>query len=116
MRAITFILIFLLVACTSQMKPTQPPKDLIQKDSFKVILMEMTLLESYIEHKYNGQLMEYENVMKRSGDSLLAQHKVNFKQYKSSMMYYVRNEKMIDSIYTEIMDTLAVREAKIDVN
>lgn len=115
MKKISFILLFAIVGCKTEITPVSPPKNLIPKDTFQLVLMEMTMLETYIEKKYSSQLFRYREIMKRSGDSLLATHGINFKRYQSSMLYYVKNKSLIDSIYTGIMSELAVKKAKLDV-
>jgi hypothetical protein len=110
MKNIGFIGLFFIAACSIQVKPIKAPKDLIPLDSFKMVFTEMTILETYIEKKYTSQLMEYQEIMKVSGDSLLAKYGINSKRYKRSMVYYIQNNTLIDSLYTEVMDTLTIRK------
>jgi hypothetical protein len=116
MRKSIFIAILLLFGCKSQIDPIKPPKNLIPRDTMKLVLTKMTLLECYIENKFSSQLLQYQNVMGKSGDSLLGEFHISYKRFKSSMMYYVQNQGAIDSIYVEIMDSLTVRKAKLSVD
>jgi len=115
MRKSAFIVVLLLFGCKSHIDPIKPPKNLIPRDTMKLVLTKMTLLECYIENKFSSQLLQYQNVMSKSGDSLLGEFHIPYKRFKSSMLYYTQNEDAIDSIYVEIMDTLTLRKAKLSV-
>lgn len=116
MRKSALIAILLLLGCKSKIDPIAPPKNLIPRDSMKLVLTKMTLLECYIENKFSSQLLQYQNVMSKSGDSLLGEFHIPYKRFKSSMLYYTQNQEAIDSMYVEIMDTLTVRKAKLSVD
>lgn len=118
MRSCTFTfiaswIIALLSAC-SQIEPENPPKGVIPVDTMTLILTKINVLESYIENANTFQLAKYQKTMIKSCDTLLLnEFHVSPERYKTSLLYYTKQEMLMDSIYTEVMDTLSARKARM---
>lgn len=112
MRAIYFLVCLLMLgACADPMDGVPKPKDLIPKDSMTVILREMTLLEAHIQTKYT-HVSRFHSLMKTSGKKILDKYRITHERFESSMDYYGSRQEEMQSIYTEILDSLN-REASM---
>lgn len=107
-RLLTFIFVFIAFSCERKELVIEVPKDLIPQDSFAIILTDLLVLESHIQGKY-VQLNAYAEIMSQSGDSLMKKHNINYERFRQSMLYYGQLPQKIDSIYTEVIDSLNIR-------
>lgn len=98
-------LLFLLVACTDGMSGISKPDDIIPRDTIVMILKDMSLLESHIQAKYI-HVSRFQETMKRSGKKLLDGYGVSHDRFNRSMDYYGSRQEEMQSIYTEILDSL----------
>lgn len=106
MRIVPFLyLIFILASCKTEVKRFDEPENLIPRDSMVLIIGELTVLESYITTKY-PLLHVNEKVMRKSGDAILQKYNIDFKRFDESMSYYGSRQDEMQSIYTEVQDTL----------
>lgn len=100
--------LFLFAACNPREIVIDKPKDLIPKDSLTSLLTDLVVLEAHIQSKYM-QLNNYTEIMSKSGDSLLKKHGLTYDRFQSSMMYYGQLPHTMDTIYTNVIDTLTIR-------
>lgn len=106
MKRIPFVfLVIVLFSCNSEIKRPEAPDDLIPRDSMVLILKEMIVLETYISTKYPQSAIN-PDLLKNSGDDLLKTHRVSFERWDRSMNYYSARQSEMQSIYTEIQDSL----------
>lgn len=98
-------LFFLFGACSDGMSGISKPKDLIPRDTMVMILKDMSLLESHIQAKYI-HVSRFQETMKRSGKKLLDGYHVSHDRFDRSMDYYGSRQEEMQSIYTEILDSL----------
>jgi hypothetical protein len=105
MRFKHFIVLATLSSCALKPKIIDEPEDLIPQDSMVMIMHDMSILESYIHHKY-VQLERYAMLLRMSGDSLLKEYGVSRDRYESSMTYYGKNPQCFIEIYDSIMSKL----------
>lgn len=102
---ICFTLFFLVAACSDGMSGISKPNDLIPRDTMVMILKDMSLLESHIQAKYI-HVSRFQETMKRSGKKLLDAYGVSHDRFDRSMDYYGSRQEEMQSIYTEILDSL----------
>jgi hypothetical protein len=109
MKLRIFLLTFLLTACGLDDKP----KDLIAEDKMAIALVDIHLLESYVNdlHLGNGdsslvvyQTMKVDTLKKYGLDS------ANFNR---SLKYYIMNPELLKNIYTEVKNNLEAKKKKI---
>lgn len=101
-----------LLACESRQIVIYPPDDLIPVDSFTPVLRDLMVLEAHIQGKY-VQLHHYADIMLESADSLFADYGLTADRFERSLMYYGQQQDVLDSMYTQIIDTLNLRMAKL---
>lgn len=101
-----------LLGCESREIVIYPPDDLIPVDSFTPVLRDLMVLEAHIQGKY-VQLHHYADIMLESADSLFADYGMTVDRFERSFMYYGQQQDLLDSIYTQIIDTLNLRMAKL---
>ena len=115
MKSITLILISLLLVFSScEPQVEEEPQNLIQKDKFKKITIELHLLENYTTYKYEAadsskaafNLLEQE---------IYKNYEVTEEIYRESYNYYLRNIKQMDEMYEDIVDSLSKMETQTKV-
>ncbi len=99
------ISLFVLFSCKTDIERIPTPENLIPRDTMVLILQDMTVLESYITDKY-PQVNIYQDLMRKSGDSLLGQYNISFERFNKSIDYYGSRQDEMQSIYTEVQDSL----------
>ena len=97
--------IFLIGACSDSLVSNNKPKNLIPRDSMVMVLKEMTLLEAYIQTRYM-HVSRFKETMLLSGKKLLKKHRITSQRYEESMAYYGSRQDEMQSIYSEILDSL----------
>ncbi|MBI3239058.1 MAG: DUF4296 domain-containing protein [Flavobacteriia bacterium] len=96
---------FLAVRCSNEIDTPAAPRDLIGRDTMVMVIRELTVLESYAQTRY--QLVNnYHKVMKSSGRRCLQQFNLDPKRFERSYNYYASRQDELQSIYTEVMDSL----------
>jgi hypothetical protein len=70
-----------------------------------MVLKEMTLLEAHIQTKYM-HVSRFKETMLLSGKKLLKNYRITSQRYEESMAYYGARQDEMQSIYSEILDSL----------
>lgn len=116
MRKIILVsLIGLFASCKSEIKDFPVPNDLIPKDSMTLVLKDMMVLENYIANSHPA-INSNPELMKKSGDSLLANYGISPKRFESSFQYYGTQQEEMIKMYTEIQDSLTWEMNQLQVN
>ena len=115
MKSITLILISLLVVFSScEPQVEEEPQNLIQKDKFKKITIELHLLESYVLYEY--KIADTSKVaFKLLEQEIYKNYQVTEDVYRESYNYYLRNTEQMDLIYEDIVDSLSKMETQTKV-
>lgn len=98
-------LVLLLFSCKSTIERFPEPENLIPRDTMVIILQDLIVLESHVISRY-PEVNTFRDLMRNSGDSLLAKYHVNFKRFDQSINYYGSRQDEMQSIYTEVQDSL----------
>ena len=106
------LLLLGVTACETREIIIDQPKDLLPIDSFTTVLRDLLVLEAHIQGKY-VQLHHYSDIMIESADSLFADYGMTADRFERSLMYYGQQQDLLDSMYTQIIDTLNLRMAKL---
>ncbi|MCC6702491.1 MAG: DUF4296 domain-containing protein [Fluviicola sp.] len=96
----------LLTACKGEVKLPEKPDDLIERDSMVMLLKDMTILESGIQNRYRNVTVFYK-VMTQSGEHYLKSKNITTERFERSYDFYVSREKELQSMYSEIRDSLS---------
>lgn len=99
-------LLALLSGCKSEIQRFPEPENLVPRDTMVMILQDLTVIEAYITNKY-PQVNRYQKWMVKSGDGVLEKYHVPFKRFDQSLNYYGSRQDVMQSIYTEVQDSLA---------
>ncbi len=105
MRFLVLVAVFALSACTSHIQKPEAPDDLIERDSMVVILRELVVLEAHVELRYQ-QVTNYYKIMSASGKACLKRYNVSPERFDRSYDYYVSRQQELQSIYSEVLDSL----------
>ena len=106
MRILLLIVVgFLAVRCSNEIDTPAAPDDLVGRDTMVMVIRELSVLESYAQTRY--QLVNnYHKVMKSSGRVCLEKYRIDPKRFERSYNYYSSRQDELQSIYTEVMDSL----------
>jgi hypothetical protein len=99
------IAVLLLSACTGEIHPPDAPDDLISRDSMVIVLRELVVIEAYLQNQYQ-QVGTFYKSMSRSGKHCLKKFHINPKRFERSYDYYVSRQDELQSIYSEVIDSL----------
>lgn len=106
MRLLPAILVICLVACT----PKDPvPKDLLEREQFKEILLQAQLIEARVNHELIVEHISqvptqqyYAELFEREG--------VSEAQFTTTFKYYTARPEELQAIYEEIITELTFRK------
>jgi hypothetical protein len=98
-------IIFQISSCTDSINEKATPENLIPRDSLVIVLKDMTLIESHIQAKYL-HVSRFQKTMKMSGKKILDHYSISHKRFEESMDYYGSRQEEMQSIYSQILDSL----------
>ena len=111
----TYILIPLILAtfsaCDYELSNEVPPDDLIQKDSFKMVLKDIMFVESAIKNEFNNVNVFYKR-MPKIADSIFDNYEIDSSRYRRSMDYYAKDQEKLLKIYESIQDEIVLESAQ----
>ena len=110
---ITIVVIGLLALMTSCRHNESVPDNVIDTATMAAIMTEYYLIEGYnymIASRHPDSLGYQPRAAK---DSLLRKYHISQADYDSSLVYYIQHPKVIDEIYTRVLQTL---ESKKDIS
>lgn len=99
------IAVFLLSACSGEIHPPDAPDDLIPRDSMVLVLRDLVVIEAFVQGEYQ-QVGTYYKTMSRSGKQCLKKFGIHPKRFERSYDYYVSRQEELQSIYSEVIDSL----------
>lgn len=112
-RGLLFVLICLLASCRDEVKGFDSTDNLVPRDTMVMLIKDMSLLESHVQMKYI-QVNRYHKTMKKSGDIILKKYRVSPERYESSLNYYGSHQEEMQSIYSQVLDSLNRMSNQID--
>ena len=101
----TIAVLFLASCSSNEVGYVTEPENLISREKFTSILVEMVKLEAHLEAKYKTVTF-YSQVMKDSGDSLLKTQNVTLKDYEANMEYYGAQHALMQDINSDVLEEL----------
>ena len=97
----------ILGSCSYQLDEVAPPNDLISRDSFQLVLLDMMLLEGYVKTQHNNVHDFYQIIMK-SADPIFEKYNIDSSRYASSMDYYSHHQNILKEIYEVVQDSITL--------
>lgn len=105
MRFFIIAALLLFASCSDTIGGKAKPDNLIPRDTMVLVLKDMILIESHIQSKYM-HVSRFQKTMKLSGKKILDGYKISHSRFESSIDYYGSHQEQMQSIYTEILDSL----------
>ena len=110
-----FLCLFTLSSCDlfSDVEGTEAPDNLLPREKFTEVLVELSKLEAHIESTYKTVTI-YNIVMTRSGDSLLQTFDLDKETFESSLEYYGSRQEEMKDIYSDVLDELNLELGQLE--
>ncbi len=105
MKAIFLLLILFSLSCSSEVKRSAEPKNLIPRDTFVLVLKDLTKLESYIKQKYPTIQQSHLTSIK-SSLKIFDKYNIDSSRFNKAMNYYSSRQLEMQDIYSEIIDSV----------
>ena len=97
----------ILGSCSYQLDEVAPPNDLISRDSFQLVLLDMMLLEGYVKTQHNNVHDFYQIIMK-SADPIFEKYNIDSSRYGGSMDYYSHHQNILKEMYEVAQDSITL--------
>ena len=112
---LVFLCLFTLSSCdlSSDLEGTEAPNNLLPREKFTEVLVELSKLEAHIESTYKTVTV-YNIVMTRSGDSLLQTFDLDKETFESSLEYYGSRQEEMKDIYSDVLDELNLELGQLE--
>jgi hypothetical protein len=106
MRVLVLSLLVLFAACSTG---DAPPAELLDRERFKMLLLEAQLIEARVNHEL---VVEHSSAVptQRYYDELFEKEGVTREQFESTFRYYSARPEEMKLIYEEIVTELSVRK------
>lgn len=99
--------IIILGSCSYELEEVAPPVDLIPRDSFQLVLLDMMLLEGYVKTKHSN-VHDFYQIMMKSADSIFVKYAIDSSRYISSMEYYSHQQEILKEMYEVVQDSITL--------
>lgn len=107
-RIVSIVSIWIIMGgCSYQLEEVAPPEDLIPRDSFQLILLDMMLLEGYIKTKHSN-VHDFHQIMLKSALPIFDKYGVDSAQYANSMDYYSHHQEILKEMYQVVQDSITL--------
>lgn len=99
--------ILILGSCSYELEEIAPPDDLIPRDSFQLVLLDMMLLEGYVRTKHSN-VHDFYQIMLKSADPIFEKYGIDSTRYATSMNYYGHHQAVLKEMYTVVQDSITL--------
>lgn len=97
----------ILGSCSYQLDEVAPPNDLIPRDSFQLVLLDIMLLEGYVKTELNN-VHDFYQIIIKSADPIFEKYNVDSSRYASSMDYYSHHQNILKEMYEVVQDSVTL--------
>jgi hypothetical protein len=106
-------LIFLLFSCKdSKITDSNNSNEIITRDLTISVLEELVLVETHLQSKYH-MLVNYQDALTKSRDSILKSKNLNLTQFNKSFEFYAKSDKELIKVYEDMLNNLNEKSAKV---
>lgn len=106
------ILALFLISCSDNLYRTEPPQDLISKDSFVSVLKDVYILEGFLQNQFI-QMNNGHDAIQKSGNLIMKNHGLSRDRFKRSLDYYSSQQEEMQAINNQILDSLNKELSKV---
>lgn len=99
--------IIILGSCSYELEEVAPPDDLIPRDSFQLVLLDMMLLEGYMRTQHNN-VHDFYQIMMKSADPIFEKYAIDSSRYAHSMDYYSHHQDILKEMYEAVQDSVTL--------
>ena len=109
---LTVAFLILLFSCGNKdSKMEEKPGDVLEKDTFIVVMIDFRLAEAAIRQMIiKGE--DSRKATKYYYDFMLKKHKIRMKDFEASLRYYSKDPEEMDEIYTKVVAKLSELQSK----
>lgn len=112
MKALSSVIFILSVwiilgGCSYQLKEVDPPENLIPRDSFQLVLLDMMLLEGFVKTKHSN-VHDFHQIMLKSALPIFDKYGLDSAQYANSMDYYSHHQEILKEMYQAVQDSITL--------
>lgn len=97
----------ILGSCSYKLEEVAPPDDLIPRDSFQLVLLDMMLLEGYVKSRHNN-VHDFYQIIRKSADPIFEKYAIDSARYASSMDYYSHRQEILKEMYEVVQDSITL--------
>jgi hypothetical protein len=113
MRKIIIIISVIFFASSCSTKSSNKPTKFLEQKEFVNILVEIHLSDATAEEKAQGDV-KIENLIASKGIAQILKNKnLNRPQFDSIFNFYVRDPKLLNEVYTDVIDELSRKQAEL---
>ena len=106
MKAIFLIcLILFITSCSEGIQRVKMTDELIQKDTMVMVIKDLSIIEAHIKNKFPPINQSFKSLQK-SGQLILEKYNVDTTRFNASMDYYGSIQKMMQYIYSQVLDSV----------
>lgn len=92
-------------SCTEEIKRLPKPDNLITRDTMVMVLKDLSILEAHVKSKFPLVSQNYKT-LKKSGQIILNKYNLDTTRLNSSISYYGSHQKEMQSIYSQVLDSV----------
>lgn len=105
MKKVYFFAVIFTFSCSTELQSVSEPKNIISKDTFVMLLKDLTVLESHIQLKY-PTIQQSHKTVNKSSKLIFEKYNIDTARFNSSMTYYVSKQKLMVEIQSQIIDSV----------
>lgn len=94
-------------SCSYELEEVAPPDDLIPRDTFQLVLLDMMLLEGFVKTKHNN-VHDFYQIMMKSAEPIFENYAIDSTRYASSMEYYSHHQEILTEMYEVVQDSVTL--------
>ena len=103
-----FLILLLLwsnFSCNEEVKRSAEPKNLIPIDTLVLVLKDLSIIEAHAKLNNPNVLSNYKT-LRKSGQYILDEFHLDTARFDSSMKYYSSRQQLMQSIFTQVADSI----------
>ena len=103
-------------SCTQKLnKETEPPADLINRDSMVSIFVDLRLMDAVVNYEQRQGNWKINDIKFYMHNSIMDKYGITREQFERSFTYYQTNLEVIDQIYADAITRLTKMKSKIEI-
>ena len=105
-KKIAFLVVLSITfGCSEEIQRFPKPSNLIPRDTMVMVLKDISILESHVKSQF-PQVNQNYKILRKSGQIVLKKYNLDTTRLNSSMSYYGSRQKEMQSIYSQVLDSI----------